>query len=83
MVGQDGQARSLVNYGSTSTFPAAIFVTGQSPGHASITCWSLISDPIYAIFCVPSGQAAPASSPDGTQTAAESSMNMSSPLENL
>ena len=32
---------------------------------------------------VPSGQAGPASGPDGTQTAAESTMNMSSRLENL
>ena len=56
--------------------PVKVPVTHQAPAGA------LYQTP-FMQSSVPSGQADPASGPDGTQTAAESSRNMSSPLENL
>ena len=81
MVSQDGQIRSFVNNGSASTCPAAIFFTSQSTGGTSSSCWCLSQTP-FIQSSVPSGQAGPASGPDGTKTSMET-MNMSSPLENL
>ena len=56
--------------------PVKVPVTHQAPAGA-------LSQTPFIQSSVPSGQAGPASGPDGTHTATESSMNMSSPLENL
>ena len=56
--------------------PVKVPVTHQAPAGA-------LSQTPFIQSSVPSSQAGPASGPDGTQTATESSMNMSSPLENL
>ena len=56
--------------------PVKVPVVHQPPAGA-------LSQTPFIQSSVPSGQAGPASGPDGTQTSASTAMNMSSPLENL